>query len=85
MVWPHRQLVVRDDGEHGDFPSPLAIFPPVTPLDWALYCVKDICLLVGPLCAGMRIRLWLSWQPLKTTRKAIEEDHYRGYGCLLQR
>jgi hypothetical protein len=39
--------------------------PPVTPLDWANFCVKDIGPVVGLSCEGMRIRLWLSWQPLK--------------------
>lgn len=29
-------------GDIGDFSSPLGIFPVVTPLEWALFCVKDI-------------------------------------------
>ena len=44
-------LVVRDDGKDGGFSSPKGIFPPITPLDWAIYCVKDICQL-GLSCEG---------------------------------
>lgn len=40
-------LVVRDVGEEGDFPFPLDVCPPVTPLDWALYSVKNVCPVVG--------------------------------------
>jgi hypothetical protein len=32
-------LAVRDVGEDGNFPFPLETFPPVTPLDWALFFV----------------------------------------------
>jgi hypothetical protein len=42
-------LVVREDG---DVSSPLGIFPLVTPLDWALFCVKDIGMVVGLSCEG---------------------------------
>jgi len=42
-------LIVRDDMEYV-VSSPLGILPPVTPLDWALFCVKDIGLVVGLSC-----------------------------------
>ena len=34
-------------GMIGDFPSPLDCFPSVIPLDWALFCVKDVCPIGG--------------------------------------
>jgi hypothetical protein len=40
-------LVVRDDGEEGDF------WPPITLLDWALFCVKNVCPMVGVSCEGV--------------------------------
>jgi hypothetical protein len=33
-------------GRKGIFPS-LRVFVPVTLLDWALYCVKNVCPVVG--------------------------------------
>ena len=61
-------LVGRDDGEVGDFSTPLGIFPPVTPLEWAIFCVKDI----GPV-------VWLSCEgnenQIVALLTAIEEDH----------
>jgi hypothetical protein len=44
-------LVVRDDGEDGNFPTS-GICPPMTPLDWALFCIKDIGPVVGLSCEG---------------------------------
>jgi len=60
------ELVVCDlggdlwDGEDGDVPYPVGIFPPAMPSDWASGCDKDVCPVVGVLCGGLRIRLWLS-------------------------
>lgn len=46
-------LAVRDVGEDADFPSPMETFHPVTLLDWALFCVENICPVVGVgSCAG---------------------------------
>jgi hypothetical protein len=58
------ELVVRDDGEDVDVSSPLG-FPPVTSLDWALFCVKDIGLVVG------------YEDQVVVLLTAIEEDHSR--------
>jgi hypothetical protein len=54
-------LVVRDD---------LGIFPPVTPLDWAHFCVKDIGPVVGLSCEGYE-------DQTVALLTAIENDHYR--------
>jgi hypothetical protein len=34
-------------GEEGDF------WPPITLLDWALFCVKNVCPMVGVSCEGV--------------------------------
>lgn len=34
------------------FPLPCGDFPAVTPLDWALFCVENICHVVGVSCEG---------------------------------
>ena len=44
-------LVVRDDGEEGDF------CPPITSLDWALFCVKNVCPRVGVSCDDQTMAL----------------------------
>jgi hypothetical protein len=73
---PSSELVVRDqggdfwDGEDGDFPYPLRVFSPATPLDWALGCDKDVCPVVGVSCEGIEDKT----MALLT---AIEEDHPR--------
>jgi hypothetical protein len=58
------------DGDDGDFPSPLDFVPPITPLDWALFCVKDVCLVVGVLCEGLE-------DQIVALLTAIGEDHSR--------
>jgi len=60
-------LVVRDDGEDV-VSSPLGIFPLVTPLDWGLFCVKDICPVVALSCEGYE-------DQAVAFLTAIEEDH----------
>ncbi len=34
------------------FSLPSRFFSPATPLDWALFCVQDICPVVGISCEG---------------------------------
>jgi hypothetical protein len=46
----------------------LGIFPPVTPLEWALFCVKDIGLMVGLSCEGNE-------DQIGALLTAIGEDH----------
>ncbi len=48
VVWDQRGDVCN--GEDGDFPYPLGVFPPARLLDWALGCVKNVCLVVGVSC-----------------------------------
>jgi hypothetical protein len=60
-------LAVRDDG---DFPFPMESFPPVTPLDLALFCAENICPMVGVSCEGNKEQT----VALLTT---IEEGHPR--------
>jgi hypothetical protein len=62
---PSSGLVVRDqggafwDGEDGYFPYPLGFFPTTT-FDWALVCIKNVCLVVRISVSEMRIKLWLN-------------------------
>jgi hypothetical protein len=56
------------DGEDGNFPYPLHVFPPATHLGWALGCDKDVCPVVGVSCEGIEDKT----MALLT---AIEEDH----------
>jgi hypothetical protein len=52
------------------FFAPLGIFPLFTPLDWALFCLKDIGPVVGLLCEGNE-------DQVVALLTAIEEDHSR--------
>jgi hypothetical protein len=71
---PSSELVVWDqgddfwDGEDGDFPFPLGVFPPAMPLDWALGCDKDVCPVVGVSCEGFE-------DTTMAILSSIEEDH----------
>jgi hypothetical protein len=42
----------EEDGEDGDFPSPRGFFFPCHSFGLALFCVQDICPVVGISCEG---------------------------------
>jgi len=62
------QLLIKKKKNVRNFPSLMETFPPVTPLDWALFCVENICPVVGVSCEENK-------DQTVAVQTAIEENH----------